>query len=472
MKVLIVSVNQNRTPLPVMPGGACMAAEAALRAGHDTRVLDFMFDPDPLERLEGELKAFRPDVIGISVRNIDNNDLQSPVLFVAELLPVMEGIRRASEAPVVLGGPGLSIMPGALLRFTGADFAVTGGAGPAFPALLERLARGEPDIPRIFRHEGRENAGGQAEDVSRSFCFPDFPRWIDCRAYAASLAPLPLKTKTGCEFQCVYCTYDMIDGRNRTLCDPEMVAEAVERYIGLGFQMFEFTDNVFNSPYEHALALCEAISRSGIRAGFECMDLNPLRLDDTLLEEMECAGFRGMGMTVESASDPVLNAFKKGFTADHVYRAAEAIRRHRIPCMWFFMMGGPGETRETVEETLQFARRQIRAEDPAYFTIGIRIYPGTPLERLARTQGLLPESADDLLHPVFYLSPATDADWLMRRMRKETAERMNFLIAGEASFAWSPWVLRMGRILRMKPPLWQYVRPLRRGMRFLNIGSP
>lgn len=475
MKILIISVNRNRLPAPVLPVGACMAAEAASDSGHETRLLDFMFGRNPARRLEQELEDFRPDVVGISVRNIDNNDIQSPVLFAEELLPVMKMVRERSSAAVVLGGPAISIMPEVFLNYTSADFAIAGNSDPAFSLLLEKLAAKEIplDIPGVHGHghSGNENGMHRAAPSPDAFRFPDFRAWVDWREYRSSMVSIPLKTKTGCEFQCVHCTYDTIDGGGRVLCEPDKVVEAIGKYSRQGFKNFEFVDNVFNSPYSHAMDVCEGIARSGIRAGFECMDVNPLHFDGALLGAMERAGFRGIGITVESASDPVLQGFKKGFASVHARKAAETIRRGRIPCMWFFMMGGPGETRETVGETLGFARECIRSGDPAYFTIGIRIYPGTALELLARDQGMLTANADGLLRPAFYVSPELDKAWLARRMKEEASRRMNFLIAGESGFAPSPWVLSLGRTLRMKPPLWRHIRPLRMGMRLLRIGG-
>lgn len=78
MRALIVSTNRCHEPVPVMPIGACMVAEAAERAGHGVRVLDMMFARDPLAALRRELDGFRPEVVGISARNIDNADMLAP----------------------------------------------------------------------------------------------------------------------------------------------------------------------------------------------------------------------------------------------------------------------------------------------------------------------------------------------------------------------------------------------------------
>jgi radical SAM superfamily enzyme YgiQ (UPF0313 family) len=178
---------------------------------------------------------------------------------------------------------------------------------------------------------------------------------------------------------------------------------------------------------EHAMNVCDALTRVKHRARLQCLELNPLSFDDSLLTAMERAGFVGMGITLESASDPVLRGLKKGFTTREVHHAAEVVRRHGIPCAWIFLLGGPGETEETVKETLRFAGKQIRPGDVAFFNTGIRIYPGTELESIARRQGVLSRPPGDMLFPVFYLSPDVDASWVEQELKKSMNRHMNFL---------------------------------------------
>lgn len=63
---------------------------------------------------------------------------------------------------------------------------------------------------------------------------------------------------------------------------------------------------------------------------------------------MEHAGFKGMGITLESASDLVLHGLQKGFTTQEVYNAVDFVNKHNMPCAWIFMFGGSGETKKTV----------------------------------------------------------------------------------------------------------------------------
>lgn len=97
MKVLVISTNQNLFPMPVIPLGACIVAGAAERAGHDVHVVDLMFEKNPLRAVEAGIARTGPDVVGLSVRNIDNNDMQRPVFFMDDVVKVLNVIRAKTD---------------------------------------------------------------------------------------------------------------------------------------------------------------------------------------------------------------------------------------------------------------------------------------------------------------------------------------------------------------------------------------
>jgi len=176
-----------------------------------------------------------------------------------------------------------------------------------------------------------------------------------------------------------------------------------------------------------------------------------------------------MGITLESASDPVLQGLRKGFTSRDVHHAAEVVRRHRIPCAWIFLLGGPGETRETVRETLQFAGKYIGPKDVAFFNTGIRIYPGTELESIARRQGVLSRPPEEMLSPVFYVSPDVDAEWMERELKHTMDSRMNFINMGTMGLSFLPAIHRISHRLGLRPPLWRHTGIIRRGLRLAGM---
>ena len=160
----------------------------------------------------------------------------------------------------------------------------------------------------------------------------------------------------------MYCTYRKIEGHDYRLCDPLIVVDTIKSLAAKGLRDIEFVDNVFNSPYDHALAICEGLARVQPDVRLQSLESNPLFIDDLLLTAMERAGFVGIGITVESASDVVLNGLQRVYV-EHVRKAKPRLfRHHALPCLWIFMLGRPGETKETIQETLRFADQCIRIE--------------------------------------------------------------------------------------------------------------
>ena len=456
-----------------MPIGACIVAHASERAGHSVRLLDLMFTDNARFDIESSVAAYMPDVVGISIRNIDNVDMREPEFFLDDLQDIVNTISTRSCAPIILGGAALGVMPEQILRLVPDTIAVVGDGEIVFPLLLDQISRGGncmnlPGVAHIKDGVFRRNST-DASGFSATCPVPDYHRWLDTKAYRSQLATVPIQSKTGCQFRCVYCSYPMIEGSTCRLKDPGSIADAVKQLASSGHRDIEFVDSVFNAPLEHAMAVCAALTRVKHTARLQSLELNPREFDDALLTAMEQAGFVGMGITLESASDPVLQGLRKGFTSRDVHHAAEVVRRHRIPCAWIFMLGGPGETRETVRETLQFAGKCIRPTDVAFFNTGIRIYPGTELESVARSEGSLSRPAEEMLAPTFYVSPDVDAEWMEQELHKQMGSHMNFINIGTMSLPFLPTINKIGSRLGLRPPLWRHTRIIRRTLRLAGM---
>jgi radical SAM superfamily enzyme YgiQ (UPF0313 family) len=473
MKVLMVNTNRNQFPVTVLPHGACMVAQSAERTGHTVRMLDLMFEKNVENAVNKAFKDFTPDIVGLSIRNIDNNDMQNPVLYPKELDPIVEAIKRVTSVPIVLGGAAIGIMPEEFLRRTGASWAVMGSGENVFPELLLALEQDESPkhlsgLAWIENDQFRENSICNTLQCE-SYPLPDFRRWLNMRKYKSRLSTIPIQSKRGCPFDCIYCTYAMSEGPSHQVYSPQSVANAIQDCVAQGFRDIEFVDNVFNAPYEHAIALCEQLSAMKTRARLQSLELNPRYIDDALLTAMEKAGFVGIGITPESVSDPVLANLQKGFTAEDVYRAAECVRRHKLPCVWIFMLGGPGENAASIEQTLDFASKHIHPRDIAFFNIGIRIYPGTKLEKIAREQKILTKPAKNMLDPIFYVSPDIYVPWLMKKLEAAMVNHHNFLISTSLSHPLVPLIYQMAFRLGVSPPIWKHTRVLRRTLRFFGL---
>jgi radical SAM superfamily enzyme YgiQ (UPF0313 family) len=472
MNVLVINTNRHDQPFPVMPLGACMVAEALEQAGHRVRMIDFMFEADPISALRRNLKDSRFDVVGLSIRNIDNNDMRSPEFFLEGLPDLVQNIRELSAAKIIIGGAAVGVMPEEILRFSEADFAVLGDGESATPELLERMGNGDgvttPGIARISDGEFISTPRSAAA-LSGACMLPNFSRWIDVGAYLSRMSTVPLQTKLGCRYKCVYCTYRKIEGESYRLCSPECVVEAVDKLVSRGLKDIEFVDNVFNSPYDHAMEICRLLKEKRHGARLQSLELNPTFVDDALISAMEGAGFVGVGITAESASDNVLRSLRKSFTLEDVHNAASVIKRHNLPCIWIFLLGGPGESRQTVEETFAFAEQYVRPKDAVFFNIGVRVYPGTELDTIAREQGLLNLPPRDMLRPVFYLSPDVEPEWLSKRASAFLKTHMNVIDSTSLGLPFLPTLHKIGHKMGMKPPLWKHTPAIRRFLQYTGI---
>lgn len=455
----------------VMPYGACLVAQACEETGHRVAVLDLMFSSDPAGLLKKELKRIKPDVVGLSIRNIDNNNLMNPEVYHGELLGLVNTIKIYSGAIIVLGGAAIGIMPEEFLRFTGLSLAVTGYGEIVFPLLLKAISQKTSlDIKGVARRENGvfKRVGTNDITMGKTYNVPDFNKWINTRSYKRQLSSMPVQTKRGCPFECIYCTYPLIEGRKYQLIEADSVIEAIKNLVEKGFDDIEFVDNVFNSPYEQALEICIKIKDEKIKARFQALSLHPKYVDDKLLQVMQNAGFSGIGITAESASDKVLANLGKNYNLNELRSAALVVQKYKIPCFWMFMLGGPGETKQTVEETMDFARYYIRPRDVVFFNIGIRIYPETILENKAEEEGIKNKEAN-LLKPLYYISKDLDSRWIVSRVKKKIKDNFNFIDSNTMETNFLPAVSNLSYLFGMKPPLWKNTAIIRHMARDMGM---
>jgi hypothetical protein len=239
---------------------------------------------------------------------------------------------------------------------------------------------------------------------------------------------------------------------------------------------FEFVDSVFNDLPEHATAILEEIIRRPWRASFTAMGLNPRHLSLPFLELIWRAGFRSLMITPESASDLMLRNYRKGFSREEVLTAAENLSRTRLTAWWYFLIGGPGETLATFQESLDFAWSLIPGhgrgnKNKAYFFFSIRMYPGTELWRLGFEEGFMPPDANPLDN-LWYLSQSLDLEEALSRIMAAAAI-CGTLFTGfdEGALRFFGFFAFFYKLLRFPEPYWQYFRTFGRighffGMRF------
>ena len=461
-RILLVSTNRERQPYPVVPNGLACVASALDAAGHQVRFLDLCFERNPTVKAAAVARRFDPDVIGVSVRNIDNSDSIALRHYTPEARDILHALRlTAPRARIIAGGAAFGVAPEALFRDLGVDYAVAGDGERASVALVNALASSAPidSLPGLVREQDGVVAftpPGEDADLD-SLPRPALHRWIDLARYQRHGATIPIQTKRGCVYKCVYCTYRNVEGWGYRTRDPELVADEIEELKRkAGIRHFDFVDSTFNSPPGHALQVCEAITRRRLGVQLDTTNFTPAAAPDELLSAMKTAGFRSLGITAESASDSVLAKLEKGFSAAKVREVAERVERHGLRTLWIFLVGGPGETRQTVEETLQFARWRLGRGDAVYVTVGLRIYPGTTLHRTAIAEGFVPADSS-LLDPAFYFSRALSFDTTVLRLKTFAAAHPRFMFSADSRSAVLPYLTRAASVLNLPSPHWRYM---------------
>ncbi|HUQ18938.1 MAG TPA: radical SAM protein, partial [Gemmatimonadaceae bacterium] len=391
--VLLVSTNRERQPYPVVPNGLACVASALEAAGHDVRFLDLCFENDPVAVAAKTAKQTTPSIIGVSIRNIDNSDAIALRHYTPEARDVLNALRAAApKAKIIAGGAAFGVAPEALFRDFGVDYAVAGDGERASVALVDAIANGGEigALGGLVRSEGdRVHFTPPSDDADLdSLPSPSLHRWIDLKRYERNGATIPIQTKRGCVYKCIYCTYTNVEGWGYRRRSPGLVVDEIEELKReAGVTHFDFVDSTFNSPPGHALEICEEIIRRGGKFHLDTTNFTPAAASTELLDTMRRAGFRTLGITAESASDSVLEKLEKGFDAAKVREVAERVEKSGIRTLWIFLVGGPGETTSTLEETLAFAQWRLERGDAVYVTVGLRVYPGTTLHRIAMDEG-------------------------------------------------------------------------------------
>ena len=424
MRVLLISANTEKINMPTLPMGLGCVAAAAKDAGHNVRFLDLMAVDDWRPMLGAALGEFGPEVIGISIRNIDDQDSRNPRFLLAEAREVAAYCKANANAPVVLGGAGYSIFPEQVLDYTGADMGIQGEGEAAFTALLSCLAADNAltNVPGLYIR-------GQGLQTSRIFCpeldglpLPD-PDLFDNRLAENPATYLPVQTRRGCPLRCSYCSTPAIEGRRIRKRSAERVVASLTRWRRAGFRRIFFVDNTFNLPPGYARELCAQIIAAGLDITWRCI-LYPGQVSADLVAAMARAGCREVSLGFESGSQPMLDAMHKRFRIADIRRASRLLADHGIRRMGFLLLGGPGETRESVQASLRFA--DALELDAVKLTVGVRIYPHTELARIAAREGVI-EADIDLLHPRFYIAPGLEA-WLRETVRTWMAERPSWML--------------------------------------------
>ena len=425
-KVLLVNSNLETLPYPVAPLGISLLA-STIKNRYNVKIFDATFNSeiDLLKLIE----EFKPDFIGIGLRNIDNVTMRDSKWYLKEVKDkIVEPIKNKFHTPIIMGGSGFSIAPKEILEYFNIDYGVYGEGEKVLPELLKKLENKSTDI-NLNGVLTKDNLNDTFIDYDKGDLYipkANIDTFINFDHYKQR-GNYPIQTKRGCTHKCIYCSYPNIEGGSYRLRPVhEIVDEIEETNSRIPGVVFEFVDSTFNSPLKHAINICKEIIHRKLDVKLRTMGVNPGEVTKELIELMKQAGFAQIDCTPDSASEVMIKSFRKNFTKKKLIECANTIQKYNMPTMWFFMIGAPGETEETILETFDFIDHYISDEDLVHITEGIRIIPNTKLYDIAIQQNVITKE-QNVIEPMYYVDPNLGKENLSKILEREIQKRSNVL---------------------------------------------
>ncbi len=432
---MLTLVNTNRMRPLVAPIGLDYVGAAVRGAGIEVALVDLALAEDPGAALAAHFAATSPRLVGVTIRNVDDCFWPSGAYFVPEIAATIDRLRTLTDAPIVVGGVGYSIFAEAVLERTGADFGVRGDGEGALVALYRHLDGGRRRLDRVPGLLWHADGGVRANDPA----YPNPPRvptdrnLVDHAAYFRLGGQGAVETKRGCPRTCAYCADFLAKGRAARLRPPEDVAEEMACLASRGIDVLHLADAEFNVPIAHARAVCDALIDRGLGERVRWYAyLATVPFDEDLAERMRRAGCVGMNFTGDSAAPAMLRAYGQPHAPADLAENVRLGRENGLAVMIDLLLGGPGETPETVGETIRFLKAV--GPDAVGAPLGLRLYPGTAMAARVAAEGSLETNPGlcrhydgpvDLTRPTFYIAPA---------LGPRPARLVNDLIGGDPRF--------------------------------------
>jgi radical SAM superfamily enzyme YgiQ (UPF0313 family) len=422
MRILLISTNRHdrfvgSLPIRPIPLGLAILLGVLRDTHHEVHVLDLMFERAPRQAIRRAIRKSSPDLIGVSVRNLDavggrrvprSGGVRS---FLPEIQSWVLTCRRGSQAPVVLGGPAVSLLPREAFAALEPDFLLAGDASRTFLALAERLEGAKPwkDLPGLTYRHGTTIQMNPMGPWQSPAVTPHYDAF-DLRKYTAAGYSVSVLNKLW--------PYIRTAGPTPMMAMPgpvvrpiaDLLADLRDLRTRLRIRRVFLADSGFNVPLPEAKALCRALQEAGL--GLEwATGLQPGSMDDELARLMRDAGCR---MTLLAGPGPLQEPLRDfDWHLAQFATTAEPMCAIGVSLLATAVFGRPGESRDTVERTLEL----LSHLNPFHVQLsaGIRILPFTPLAEYAKGEGVIRQDGD-CLYPVRYLSPDLK-DWLPRRLR-------------------------------------------------------
>jgi radical SAM superfamily enzyme YgiQ (UPF0313 family) len=347
LKVLLISPNTLTMPYPVYPLGIDYVA-SAIAGDHQVKIVDLnsLGEHDSLGKT---IELYLPDIIGISLRNIDNTDTINPEGFMDDYRQCVRDIRDHSDVPLVLGGSGFTLFPEEIMEALGADYGVL-GEGERLALLLNAIEKKEDTsrIPGIMIRGSKEKIPDPWDGSLVGNRLPDSSH---LEFYLKKGGMLNLQTKRGCPFKCIYCTYPHIEGGKLRFIPPKEAALNALRLQEAGAKYLFVTDSVFNADYSHSIQVAREFIYAGISIPWGAF-FAPTVPPEEYFPVLADAGLSHVEFGTEALSDRMLKSYGKSFRVKQILEAHNAAVHSGLHVAHYILLGGPGEDEESLNETL------------------------------------------------------------------------------------------------------------------------
>lgn len=379
MKVLLINppIRENASPIN-FPIGLGIIASVLLKSGHEVEVFDINALRLSKDQVKLNLKKYSPEIVGIG-------GLITTYKYMKWIIPEIKTL--FPEATIIVGGGVVTENPEILLKATVCDYAVVAEGEITIVELLDAI-KNKSDLSKItglaFKNELGEIIVNPKRELIKNLdevpmpAYHLFPMdvYLKHQSHSRVLGPqleMNIITSRGCPFNCNYCYHIFSKGvRCRSI---DHVINEIKFFIK-NYQVTSFIiiDETFTINSKRVTEFCSALKKEKIKITWSCYARVSL-VEKELLKLMKDTGCYRIGFGIESGSQKILDLMNKRETVKQAERAIKMIRKSGMICGTTFMFGYPGETLETIQETISFCKKQLI---PASFFFTTP-YPGTQL---------------------------------------------------------------------------------------------
>lgn len=407
MKVLLIQAPLGRRQDLTFPVGlACLAT--ALEK-HETVVFDPNTVEQPFHEMKKVIEKTCPDVIGVSLRNIDTTQSWDIFSYFEAFARAIKKIRDVEPyAKIIVGGPGFSMFAKEIMkRMPEIDYGIFLEGENRFPELLENLEHPER-VPCVYLRREKEVF---FTGLSKLLDFDKLPPpkkelpGLNLKKYKEASYSMGVQTKRGCVFDCAYCTYPFIQGKFVRSRSPKNVVHEIEQTRNhYGIDEFFFADTVFNFPPDHSRQICRELMKRKLEVKWKAWFREDC-MNKASMVEAQRAGCQVFEFSPDGGSQEALDVLQKGMAVRDIVRVYEiASQIEEIEIAFNFMYNVPGENPRTMASMLKLLIGITAKCKEKVKWLGlskIRIYPHTRIHRIALRQKVVSQE-DDLLSPTFY----------------------------------------------------------------------